>query len=264
MTEPRGAWYGARRAAAIGAAKGDGESRMERTIVTESARVEVADGTVMDAVLVRPAPSGGPRPGILLLQEIFGINAHMRDLAERLAREGYVVLVPDLFHRTAPGYVGQYDDVPASIAIAQGYTAEQNEADLKAAHARLSSLDGVDGSRLAAFGFCMGGRLAFVANAVASFRAAVSFYGNIAPDKLPLTGRLSGPMLFVWAGKDQYISPAQHHAVTEELRRHGKPFVDIEFSSVNHGFFCDTRNDYDADAAAQAWPLTLAFLRAHL
>jgi carboxymethylenebutenolidase len=236
---------------------------MEKHVLTENVRIDVPGGTVMDAYLARPS-GGGPHPGILVLQEIFGVNAHIRDIAERLAREGYAAFAPDLFHRIVPGYLGKYEDVGASIAISRQYTAQQSETDIKAACDRLRGIAGIDGSRIGALGFCMGGRLAFTANAVAQLRAAVSFYGNIAPDKLYLAEKLSGPMLLVWAGKDAYITLEQHRSVVDTLRQLDKPFLDVEFSHSNHGFFCDAREDYDPIASAQAWPLTLAFLRSRL
>jgi len=233
-------------------------------ITTDHVRIDVADGTTMDGHVVRPA-APGTFPGILLLQEVFGVNGHIRDVAARLAREGYVVLAPDLFHRTNPGWEGSYDDIPASIKVAQAYTAEQSEADLRAASAHLAKLDAVEADHLGALGFCMGGRLAFTANAVTQLRAAVSYYGGgISPDKLHLASQLHGPTLFFWAGQDPYIPADQHRAVKDAMHKAGKPFVSVEFSSVSHGFFCDERKDYDEDAAAQSWAMTKEFLRRHL
>jgi len=237
---------------------------MSTEIATESARAEVSDGTTMDVHVARPV-GAGPRPCILLLQEIFGVNEHIRDVAARLAAEGYVVAAPDMFHRTHPNYTAGYDNIMASIEVAMKYTAENSEADLRAALSLMPRLEGVQGDRLAALGFCMGGRLAFCANAYAPLRCAVSFYGgSIHPDKIGLAPQLSGHTLFFWAGKDTYIPAEQHQAVIAEMRRLGKPFTSVEISDVNHGFFCNARGDYDAGAAAQAWALTKEFLKRHL
>lgn len=230
----------------------------------ERVQIEVSDGTTMEAYVARPS-AAGPHPGIVLLQEIFGVNSHIRDVAGRLAREGYVVLAPDLFHRHTAGYEAGYEDIQASISVAMTYTAVQSEADVRAACAAVTKLDGVVSDRIAAIGFCMGGRLAFVANAVAPLRAAVSYYGGgIGNDKLHLTGSLAGPILFYWAGKDPYIPVEQRRAVADALAKAEKPFVDVLFSQQSHGFFCDARSDYDAAAAAQSWELTRAFLAHHL
>ena len=237
---------------------------MSHPIKTESVRVAVGDGTTMDAHVARPE-GAEKRPGVLLLQEVFGVNEHIRDVASRIAAEGYVVIAPDLFHRTQPGFIGSYDDIQAAIKIASTYTSGHSKADLEASLAHLRGMDGVAGDRLAALGFCMGGKLAFTAGALAPIRAAVSFYGGgIYPDKIDLAPRLTGHVLFFWAGKDHYIPTESHQAVIAEMRRLDKPFTSVEVSHVNHGFFCNARGDYDAAAAAQAWALTRAFLKAHL
>jgi len=217
----------------------------------------------MSGYLCRPEGED-KRPAILLLQEIFGVNAHIRDVAERFAREGYAVLAPDLFHRLTPDHEAGYEDFSPSFKRASQYSAEQSEADVRASADFLAKHTGVDATRIAALGFCMGGRLAFVANGVAPLRCAVSFYGNIAPDKLSFTPSLSGPMLLIYAGKDPYISSESARSVADAMKKAGKAYVFAEFSEQNHGFFCDARSDYNADAAKQAWALTLSFLSTHL
>ena len=229
-------------------------------IRTSSVTVPVADGTSMGGYLATPA-SRGPHPAVFVIQEIFGVNAHVRDVTDRFARAGYVALAPEIFHRFAPGYQGSYDDIPASIALTSKLTPEGVTADLAAAHGWLAARDDVRAGRIAAVGYCMGGRLAFVANAALPLGAAVSYYGGgIASNHLDLAGRLHGPQLLVWAGNDPYIPPADRDRVHAAVRDAGKRYVNVEFSGVNHGFFCDARSDYDAGASRQAWALTLAFL----
>lgn len=233
------------------------------SITTEWVTIEVADGTKMDAYVARPA-GGEERPGLLVLQEIFGVNAHIRDVAERFAREGYVALAPDIFHRFAPRYEGTYDDIPKSIALTSNLTPAGVTADLAASFDHLSGLAGVKEGAVGAIGYCMGGRLAYVTNAIKPLAAAVSYYGGGIQGHLDLAPRLSGPMLFAWAGKDGYIPAEARDSVLSALRAADKPFTSAEFSWADHGFFCDARSNYDAVAAAQMWPLTLAFLASHL
>lgn len=234
-----------------------------QNITTEWVSIEVADGTKMEVYVARPA-GDGPHPGLLVLQEIFGVNAHIRDIAERFAREGYVALAPDLFHRFAPRHEGTYDDVPASIALTAHLTPEGAMADLRAAFTHLQAARATSGQKIGAIGYCMGGRLSFVANAILPLAAAVSYYGGGTQQHLDLTSMLSGPMLFFWAGKDGYIPVDAHRTIVDSLRNAGKPFVDAEFSQVDHGFFCDARGNHNAAASAQAWALTVAFLASHL
>ncbi|HRI64071.1 MAG TPA: dienelactone hydrolase family protein [Polyangium sp.] len=231
-------------------------------IRTERVEIPVSDGTTMSGHLVVPE-GDEQRPGLLILQEIFGVNDHIKDVAERYAREGYVTFAPDLFHRQVPGHIGSYTDLPASIQLAMKYDAQQSEADIRAAADFLGKHPAVNG-RMGCLGFCMGGRLSFVANGVVKLDAAISFYGSIAPDKLTYAPTLSGPMMLIWAGKDHFIKHEAQQQTVDKLRELGKPYVNVEFSAQNHGFFCDARSDYDAGAARQAWALTTAFLATHL
>jgi carboxymethylenebutenolidase len=232
----------------------------EPEIRTSSVTIPVADGTTMGGYLAAPT-APGPHAAVIVIQEIFGVNAHIRDVTERFARAGYFALAPEIFHRFAPGYDGSYDDIQASIALIAKLTPEGVAADLAAAHAWLATRDDVRPSRIGAIGYCMGGRLAFVANATLPLGAAVSYYGGgIATNHLDLAGALRGPQLLVWAGNDPWIPPADRDRVHAAVRDAGKRYVNVEFSGVNHGFFCDARSDYDAGAARQAWALTLAFL----
>lgn len=238
-------------------------ARMD-VIETETLSIPVADGTTMDGFLARPA-GPGPHPGLIVFQEIFGVNEHIRDVARRFAGEGYAALAPDLFHRFAPNYQGSYEDIPASIAMAGKLAPAGLMADFQATHAALSAHAAVDKDRVGAIGYCMGGGMAFACNALVPLKAAVSYYGTPQPDMQDkLASSLHGPMLFVWAGNDAYISLERRREVIDLVRKHGKTFVDAEWAGANHGFFCDARSDHHPAAAKQAWTLTLAFLQAHL
>jgi carboxymethylenebutenolidase len=229
-------------------------------IASEKVTIDVGDGTRMDSYHAKPQ-GGGRRPGILVLQEAFGVNAHLRDVADRFAREGFVALAPELFHRTAPGFEGRYDDFASVMPHYQATTVEGMSADLTAAHAWLSERGGVAAGDVAAIGFCMGGRAAFLADAILPLKAAVSLYGpGIAP-LLDRASNLSAPILLMWGGLDKHILPEHIAAVTGALRAAGKPFVNVEFSEADHGFFNNDRASFHPASAAQAWALALQFLK---
>src|ERR1041384_7524382 len=133
-------------------------------IRTSSVTMPVADGTSMGGYLAAPA-APGPRAALLVIQEIFGVNAHMRDVTDRFARAGYLALAPEIFHRFAPGYQGGYDDIPASIALTTKLTPDGVTADLTAAHAWLAARSDVRPGRIGATGYCLGGAPAVGANA---------------------------------------------------------------------------------------------------
>jgi carboxymethylenebutenolidase len=222
--------------------------------------LDVADGTTMRAWVA--APGGAPpRRGLLVFQEAFGVNAHIRDVTGRFAAAGFAAIAPELFHRTAPGFDGRYDDFPTAMTHLERITLEGLESDLHAAFGWLERL-GV-AREAASVGYCFGGRVSFVADTVLPLKAAVSFYGGRIPPLLDRSSRLSGPMLFCWGGLDHHI-PADHRAaIAARLTSERKTFVEALFSNADHGFFCDARAAYQPQAAAQAWALTLSFLNTY-
>jgi carboxymethylenebutenolidase len=233
------------------------------TIKTDWIETTVADGTKMAAYVARP-DAEGPLPGVLVFQEIFGVNSHIRDVAERVARAGYVALAPDIFHRFAPRYDVGYDDVPASIALTSNLTPQGIMADIVAAHAALTGLPGVNAEKIGAMGFCMGGRLAYAANALTKLAAAVSFYGGGIHTQLELVANQGAPILFLWGGKDGYIAAENRHAITDAFSKAEKPYTALEVSFADHGFYCDARGSYNAHAAAIGGAAAFSFLATYL
>jgi carboxymethylenebutenolidase len=239
-----------------------GKDMSGTAVVKEKVDLVVADGTRMAAYVARPA-QGGPHPGLLVFQEAFGVNRHIRKVTERFAAEGYVAIAPELFHRTAPpGFEGSYTDFPAVMPHAKAVTTETAELDVQAAHEWLRSNAQVRANEISSVGFCMGGRVSFLANSVVALHAAVSFYGGgIAPGLLDRAAKLQAPSLLIWGGLDKHITPEHRKAVTEALSAQQKIYVNAEFSRADHGFFCDERAAYEPHSARQAWALTLEFLR---
>jgi carboxymethylenebutenolidase len=231
-------------------------------LLKEKVELAVSDGTRMAAYAAGPEP-GGPHPGLLLFQEAFGVNHHIRSVSDRFAAEGYVVIAPELFHRTAPpGFEGSYTDFPSVMQHYQAVTSETAELDLRSAYEWLNSNRQVRADEISSVGFCMGGRVSFLANSVVPLHAAVSFYGGgIAPGLLDRAARLQAPSLLIWGGLDKHITPEHRKAVTDALSAAQKVYVNAEFSRADHGFFCDERAAYEPHSARQAWALTLEFLR---
>jgi len=227
-----------------------------------SAWVDLAagDGTTLRAWTARP--EGPPARGLLVFQEAFGVNAHIRDVAERFAAAGYLAIAPELFHRSAPGFDCRYDDFPSATPHLKAITEQGLETDARAAFAWLER-EGV-GDNTAAIGYCLGGRAAFVAASAVPLKAAVSYYGGNIPPLLARAPRLSGPMLFVWGGLDHHIPDEQRRAVVAAVGDAKKVFVDVVFSNADHGFFCDARAAYQPQAAAQAWHMTRTFLDTYM
>jgi carboxymethylenebutenolidase len=230
----------------------------------EKTSVRVDDGSEMTIHVARPSSGGGRKPGVLVFQEAFGVNHHIAAIARRFADDGYVAAAPELFHRTGPGFEGSYTDFEAVRPHVAALTTEGIIADVRASHAFLGGLDDVDASRLACIGFCMGGRVSYLAAATVALRAAISFYGSIAPELFDRAKDVRAPFLMFWGGLDKHIPPERHRALADALRAADKPFVDVEFSFADHGFNCDERASYNPEAARHAWALVRDFLSTHM
>jgi len=228
---------------------------------TERIALDVADGTTMSAYVARPRSGGAA--GMMVFQEAFGVNAHIRSIADRFAELGFVAIAPELFHRTGPGFEGSYTDFEGAREHMAGLRPEGLNADIDATYAWLRTR-GLDARRIGAIGFCMGGRVAYMANARAELGGAVSFYGGgIVPDLLGLATAQSGPILMFWGGLDGHIGPDQYRAVSDALTAAKANHEQVIFSQADHGFFCDARASYNAIAARQAWALVKEFLAAY-
>lgn len=236
----------------------------------ETLSLKADDGTIMRAYVAQPQGSG-KFPGMLVFQEAFGVDKHIRDVTERFAKEGYLAIAPELFHRTAPpGFEGNSADFQSVMPHVQALNDKNLEADIRAAHDGLLRQSAIDTRRIACVGFCMGGRVSFLANLVLPLGAAVSFYGGgIAksergPGLLERAEQSRAPIFLFWGGKDKHIGPEQRQAVSQALREAKKTFASMEFADADHAFFNDTRPNYNKEAAEQAWALSLAFFRGNL
>jgi carboxymethylenebutenolidase len=232
--------------------------------VNTNTTIEVSDGSTMRAYVARPSASG-KSPALLIFQEAFGVNAHIRSVADRFAAEGYVALAPELFHRASPGFEGDYGNFNSVRPMVEALTDAGLEADIYASFDWLSRDASVDPHRIGSIGFCLGGRASFLANAIVPLKGAVSFYGgNIAQTLTHLAPQLHGAALMFWGGQDKRILPEHIRAVVDALRAAKKPYTNIEFSEAEHGFFCDARSSYHRESAEQAWHIVLRFLKTHL
>ncbi|MBU6260285.1 MAG: dienelactone hydrolase family protein [Burkholderiales bacterium] len=207
-------------------------------------------------------PPAGRGPGLVLWQEIFGVNAHIRGVAEQYALAGFVVLAPDLFWRGASrvelGYVGA--DRERGIELMSALGAAEIESDLDAAAAALRARPEVGGAKVGGIGYCFGGRLAYLAAARGRLDAAVAYYGGGIQQKLDLAAAIACPMQFHYAGHDDHIPPAAVAAVRAAM---AGAEVHV-YADAQHGFNCWDRAAYHAPSAALAHGRALTFLARHL
>jgi carboxymethylenebutenolidase len=205
------------------------------------------------------APESGRGPGVVVIQEWWGLVPHIKDVADRFAAEGFVALAPDLYR----GDVAKSPDEAGKLMMALNIA--QTEKDLRGAVRHLLNEEAVEGDSVGTVGFCMGGMLSlYGASKNERVGACVVFYG-IHPKVEPDFERLRAPVLGLFAEKDKFVTPDAVRALVGEIRGHGKSIEAHTYPGTDHAFFNDTRPEvYDAAAAADAWRRTLAFLRAHL
>ncbi len=224
--------------------------------------VKAADGGVFKAYLSLPPTGRGP--GILLIQEIFGVNEHIRAVADQYAMDGYTVLAPDVFWREEPGIQLGYDKdgFAKGLQLVQRTKFAQCTADLADALKCLRGLPECTG-RVASLGYCMGGRLSFHLAAETDVDAAVCYYGGGIPTVLSEAPKIRAPMLMHFAEKDSFIPVASVQSVRDAFAGRDDVMIEV-YTGVDHGFNCWSRSMYDQTAAALARGRTLAFLATNL
>lgn len=239
------------------------------TLTTASVQIPNGD-LALDAYLAQP-PAPGPYPAVIVIQEIFGVNAHIRAVTDRLATLGYVALAPALFQRTAPGFEVGYSE--AETQQGRKYkdltTASELLGDIQAAIDYLKTLPTVKASPVGTIGFCFGGHVAYLAATLGDVGVTASFYGGgiatFTPGggepTLSRTAEISGTVYCFFGTEDPLIPNDQVDQVEAALQAAGDRHRVFRYTGAGHGFVCDQRADYRPDAAADAWKKVQDLLR---
>jgi carboxymethylenebutenolidase len=214
-----------------------------------------ANGTKTSGYLATPASGKGP--GVLVIQEWWGLVRHVKNVADRFAAEGFTALAPDLYHGKTASEPDEAGKLFMALNIAQA------EKDLRGAASYLAGQSST--GKLGVVGFCMGGQLAlFAATLNPAIGACVNFYG-VHPNVKPDYAKLAAPVLGLFAEKDSFVTPQVAREVDAAIKKAGKQSEIRIYPGVDHAFFNDERADvYDKAAAEDAWQRTLAFFRQHL
>lgn len=228
--------------------------------------VASSDGQRFGAYLARPpkTPANAAAPGVVVLQEIWGVNAHIRAVVEQYASDGYVAIAPDIFWRMRPRVDLDYSEADSkqAFALMQGLDFDLADQDIAATVAQLRSMQGVSGS-VAAVGYCMGGRLAYRAAAKAGIDCAICYYGGGIHQQLDLASAIDVPLAFHFGEQDQHITADAVDAVKKTFAGRDNVRIDT-YAAAGHGFNCWGRPSYHQNAAALAHGRSLAFLATHL
>ena len=219
----------------------------------DSITLTASDGHSFGVYLATPA--GKPKAAVVVVQEIFGVNAHIKEVADRFAAAGYLVIAPALFDRIAPDITLAYDSDGVADGRGLKEQADANsEFDVKAAIDHVASAGAVG-----VVGFCWGGSLAWrmACDKASGLAAAISYYGGELPSFAECDAAC--PVMAHFGIHDASIPEAGARSFAT-----AQPSVETHFYDAGHGFNCDHRGQYDADAAALAWGRTMAFLETHL
>ncbi len=238
-------------------------------LVAGEVSIPTADGHV-PGYRAMPAKSG-KHPVVLVVQEIFGVHEHIKDVCRRLAKQGYFAIAPELFARQ--GDVSKMTDIPEIFSsVVLKVPDAQVCADLDAAIAFARASGRANAERVGLVGFCWGGRIAWVYAAHnPKLKAAVAYYGllegmksDIRPgDPIDLAAQIKVPVLGLYAGTDAYVKPAAVDQMRAGLAGAGSGSQIVVFPNVNHGFNADYRPTYDKTAATYAWKLAHDWLKEH-
>jgi carboxymethylenebutenolidase len=236
------------------------------TLTTRYEQVAAHDGGTFEAFCAIPASGSGS--GVLLFQEIFGINDNMRGLAERLAGAGYVVLVPDMFWRIEPRFERKDESGMAeAFAMVQQFDRDLGVADIAATHGHLLGMTECTG-KVGAVGFCLGGSLTFACAATSrvdgrGIDAAVSYYGSGNNELLGLLDSVECPLMFHYGAEDPFIPEEQIAEVEQAIK--GRDGMELHRYAAGHAFSnWDAPSMFDEQAAAEAWDRTMEFFGQHL
>ena len=219
------------------------------------------DGIAIHAYVAAPSTTV-KCPALIVVQEWWGLNGHIKDIARRFAAEGYVAIAPDLYSRM--GHVQTTDSKEAGQLMSR---LKQDEvlSDLNATVTHIQKAPEVDAGRVGVIGFCMGGGYALTLPCVnEGVKAAVSFYGPIPNPDTPIQS-LGCPILYIYGEDDGWITKADVQRLAGALQKYNKPGEVKTYPGASHAFFNDTRKEvYRPAEAKDAWQRTLQFFKQHL
>ena len=233
------------------------------------------DGYSMPAYLARPDEGSGPHAAVIIFQEIFGVNREVKRIADLVASAGYVALAPNYYHRNHPDLNEPYTDegLQRGFAAAAAVSRETLRKDTAACIDWLNSQEFVKKGKVATWGFCFGGAVAFVTAVLPGLKGAVCFYGgsiaspmpNGEPEGLQDVKDINVPLLLVYGGQDQWITSDHIDRTRRALDAAGKAFEIQTYPSEGHAFFRGSSDHLHtsshSEAVADAWNLVQVFFK---
>ena len=235
---------------------------------TENVELTTADGPMR---LYVAQPDGEPQAAVIVVMEAFGVNGHIEDVTRRMAAEGYLAVSPDLYHRYENNLAG-YDQMAEIMEMMGNLTDGHSLTDVDATLDYLAG-QGYPAAKVGITGFCMGGRVTFLTAISRPVGAAVTYYGGAIvtdgftagqPKLADRHGDLQCPWLGLFGDLDGMIPVEGLEQLRADLADNAQPTDLVRYADADHGFLCDERPSYNADAAADGWSRMAAWFGTHL
>jgi carboxymethylenebutenolidase len=230
------------------------------------------EGQNMEGYLTQPE-GDGRHPAVIVIQEIWGVNSHIQSVTDRLPSQGYVGLAPAMFHREGPMTIGLHEEMQTAFGRMRSCSDAGILADVRTAVEFLKAQPFVQPDRIGIVGFCFGGRVTYLSACnIPDIKAASCFYGGAilnplggdGPSPLEQTANMTAPILGLFGEEDQNPTPEHVSQIQAELDRHGKTHEFHMYPGCGHGFHCDARGSYRAEAAQDAWGKAIAWFDKYL
>lgn len=216
----------------------------------------------IDAYIAKPETEG-VYPAVIVIQEIFGVNEHIRDITERLAQEGYIAIAPAIYQRQAPQFEVGYGEEDVKLGREYKVQTKASEliSDIQATINYLYSLPEVKKEGVGTIGFCFGGHVVYLASTLNDVASTASFYGAQIATWCPgeeeatitRTKDIQGTLYAFFGTEDPLIPNDQTKLIEQELQRHNISHQVFRYEGATHGFMCDRRQSYNQTAAKDAW-----------
>ncbi|AFZ43268.1 hypothetical protein PCC7418_1061 [Halothece sp. PCC 7418] len=229
-------------------------------ITTQDLKLDAGDVQI-DAHLAQPAAEG-TYPGVIVIQEVFGVNSHIKDVTQRFAKEGYIAIAPAIYQRQAPSFAVGYtaEDLEEGRKYKEQTKASELLNDIQSAINYLKSLPQCNG-KFGSIGFCFGGHVVYLAATLPDIQATASFYGAGIATETPGGGEptitrtkdIKGTIYAFFGTEDPLIPLDQVDQIEAELKKQNIPHRVFRYDGADHGFFCDQRASYNPTAAQDAW-----------
>lgn len=225
--------------------------------------VQVSSGNITIPAYLAEPEGTGPYPGVVVIQEVFGVNAHIREVTERFAKAGYVAIAPHIYHRQAPNFEVGYTqaDLELGRKYKVGTQASELLSDIQGAIEFLRHQANVKAGGMGCIGFCFGGHVAYLAATLPGIKATAAFYGagitsltpGGGPPTVTRTQHISGILYGFFGTADPLIPVNEVDEIEATLSQHNIPHKIFRYEGAEHGFFCDQRPSFNPQAAQDAW-----------